>query len=279
MNIKEIMEDNIEDYSSVISDDVAENMERMYFRGLACHDDDDNIQSAIIWELRSVEKDADTEAQIECVYAENPDSLGTLLEEYHNQATDEDVVRTFFELTSLDDKVGSALGGCGFDVSSVESRDVIIPVSELRTLPLMKKRPPDYVKSIADLDLKSYHQGIMKILFKDDVSAMEDLSYIPKTWFEQDVSCYVTTDDKVNGFLLVHEFPSGILMPVLYNATGPDFLKDLAYMMIYSIAWAAKKHPDAKVLVRRRNKNVAAMVGKLFPGKKGFPAMAGKREE
>ena len=279
MNIKEIAEDNIEDYSSIISDDVAENMERMYYRGLACHDDDDNIASAMIWELRSVEKDCDTESRIECVYAEDPGSLETLLGEYHNQAVDEDVVRSFFELSSMDDKIGNALGELGFEVASGESHDVVLPVSELVKLPLMKKRPPDYIKSIADLDIKTYHQGIMKILFKDDVSDMEDLSYIPKTWFEQDVSCYVTTDDKVNGFLLIHEFPSGILMPVLYHATGPDYVKDLAYMMIYSIAWAYKKHPDGKVLVRRRNKNVAAMVGKLFPGKKGEPAVSGKREE
>ncbi len=279
MNIKEIMEDNIEDYSSVISEDVAENMERMYYRGLACHDDDDNVQSAMIWELKAVEKEADTEARIECVYADDPGSLDALLEEYHSQAVSEDVVRSFFEITALDDAVGSALGSLGFEVSSGEGHDVLLSVSELMNLPLMKKSPPDYIKSISELDLKSYHQGIMKLLFKSDVCAMEDMSYLPKTWFDQDVSCYVTTDDKVNGIFLIHEFPSGILMPVLYHATGPDYVKDLAYMMIYSIAQAAKKHPDGKVLVRRRNKSVAAMVGKLFPGKKGETAMSGKREE
>ena len=279
MNIKEIMEDNIEEYSSIISEDVAENMERMYYRGLACHDDDGGVQSAMIWELRSVEKDGDTEACIESVYADDLGSLEDLLKEYHDQAVDEEVVRSFFEITALDKEVGDALGGLGFDISSVEGSDVMLTVSELAAIPLMKKKPPSYIKSIAELDIKSYHQGIMKILFKNDVSAMEDLSYIPKNWFEQDVSCYVITDNKVNGFLLVHKFPSGILRPVLYCATGPDSVKDLAYMMIYSIGRAAEKHPDSKVLIRRRNDKVKAMVNKLFPGKKGEPAMSGKREE
>ena len=47
MDIREIYDDNVSEYSSIIDPDVAENMERMYYRGLACHDDDDSVKARL----------------------------------------------------------------------------------------------------------------------------------------------------------------------------------------------------------------------------------------
>ena len=281
MSIIEIDEDNIEEYADIVDQDIAENMERTYFRGLVCHDPgDDSVKAAMIWELQSVEKDTDTESRIDWIYADGTDNLEPLLEAYREKNAEEEVKRSFFEIPSLDEQIGSALGGCGFDVESVESRVVRLTVDELAANPLAKKKAPDFVQSISGLDIKSYHQGVMKLLFQPDACPLEDMCYIPKTWFDQDVSCYVTTDGKVNGFLLIHEFPSGILMPLFFRASGPDASHHIAYMMIYSMQKAAEKYPgDRVVLVKRRAANIEAIVNKLFPGKKGQPATAGQRKE
>ena len=280
MNIKEIVANNIKEYAGIVDPDIAENMTRMYYRGLACHDDDDSVKSAMIWELQAVEEESDTESRIECVYAKDPGSIEELLGAYHGQAVDEEVKRSFFEYPSLDEKVWESLSGQGFDIASVEGRDVHITIDELASLPLAQKKAPSFVESLADLETTEYHQGIMKLLLKSDTCPMEDMCYIPKSWFEQDISCFVKTDGKVNGFLLIHEFPSGMLMPVFFRATGPDASKNIAYMMIYSINKAAKKYPgDRTVLVRRRASYIEALVQKFFPGRKGVPAVAGERRE
>ena len=280
MDIREIYDDNVSEYSSIIDPDVAENMERMYYRGLACHDDDDSVKAAMIWELKAVEKDTDTQSRIDWVYTDGPDHLAAMLNAYKEQMTEDEVKRSFFEIDDMDEKTSAAFGENGFKTGSVESKGVYLTLDECKALPMAGKKVPSFVNSLSELALKEYHQGIMKIMFHPDVTPMEDLCYIPKTWFDPDVSCYVTTDNMVNGFLLIHRFPSGTLLPVLYYATGPDFTKHLGYMMVYSIQKAAAKYPgDTKILVRRRAKHVAALVQKLFPGKKGGPAVAGLREE
>ncbi len=109
---------------------------------------------------------------------------------------------------------------------------------------------------------------------------LEDLSYLPKRWFEQTVSCCVKTDGKVSGFLLVHACPSGVLMPVLFFAVGADSRFNLLEMMRFSIAQAALNYPkDTVIRILRRNPPVRALSEKLFPGRKGKPAKAGKRFE
>ena len=281
MDIKKIDAGNIEEYTDIIAPDIAENMVRMYYRGLACHDPGDvSLKSALIWELQAVEEDADTESRIDCIYARAPEDLNELLSAYHNEAVDEEVKRSFFELPSLEKGIQGELKDRDFDIDAVEGMDVHITIDELSALPLAKKKAPDFVHSLADLDTTAYHQGIMRLLLQSDACPMEDMCYIPKSWFEQDISCYVITDGKVNGFLLIHEFPSGILMPVFFRATGADASRHIAYMMIYSINQAAKKYSgDRTVLIRRRAPYIEALVEKFFPGRKGEPAVAGERKE
>ncbi len=125
-----------------------------------------------------------------------------------------------------------------------------------------------------------FYQGLMNILFRYDDPAQEDLAYLPKEWYEQSVSCFMRTDGKVSGFLLVHACPSGILVPILFFAVGTDFKISLIEMLRFSIRRAAEIYPEETVIrIRRRNTEVKALSGKLFPGKKGEPVLVCRRRE
>lgn len=281
MDIKSIFEVNIKEYSDYIDDDVAENMGRLFFRGIAGHNPvDDSVLSMLIWELKSVDDDSQTRSELKWIYAIDPEYISPLLESYRSEALNENVKKSFFENMSLEKEKQKALRECSFSIEAGESKDINVTVGECRELTIAKKEAPSYIQSISGLDDMELYQGVMNILFKYDNPALEDLAYLPKEWYEQNVSCYIKTDGKVTGFLLVHRCPSGILVPVLFFAVGADSRISLLEMMRFSIRRAAEKYPqDTIIRIHRRNKEVKALSGKLFPDKKGEPAVFGERTE
>ena len=281
MDIRAIFEDNIDDYADYVDDDVSENMVRLRYRGIAGHDSSgDDLLSLLIWELKAVDDRAHTSSELKWIYAADPSYIAPLLEGYQKEVQRDDVKKTYFESTSLEKEDEAALGACGFSTFRVESRDITVTVDECKALSVAKKAAPRYVQSIIFLDYQEFYQGIMNILFKYDHPSQEDLAYLPKEWYEQSVSCYTKTDGKVTGFLLVHACPSGILTPILFFAVGTDYKKSLLEMMRFSINRAAEIYPgDTLIRIHRRNPEVRALSGKLFPGKKGEQAVAGERKE
>ncbi len=281
MEFKTVFDENINDYSDYVDGDVAENMQRLYYRGIAGHDPDDNsLLTLLIWELKSAEDAEKTSAEFKWLYTADPSYISSLLDGYHKEALITEVKKTFFEDPSLDKESENALSGCGFTVKAVEGRNIDVTVDECRRLPLAIRNAPPYVQSIGKLDDYEFYQGIMNILFKDDDPALEDIAYLPKTWYEPTVSCYTKTDGKVTGLLLVHKCPSGILTPVMLFAVGSDARINLVEMMRFSIRQAAETYSaDTVIRIFRRNRSVKALSGKLFPGKKGEPAIAGVRAE
>ncbi len=281
MDFRTIFEGNIDEYSEYVDEDVAENMVRLYYRGLAAHDEDsDDLLSLLIWELKSVEDGNDTEAELKWIYAADPSFISSLLDGYHTEALNEDVKRTFFEDSYMEEDTINELSDCGFSVKEMESRDINVTVDEFRKLSVARKNAPNYVQSIIFLENQEFYQGLMNILFKFDNPALEDIAYLPRKWYEQSVSCYTKTDGKVTGFLLVHATPSGVLIPILYFAVGADAKINLLEMMRFSIRKAAEIYPgDTIIRVHRRNDSVKALSGKLFPDKHGEPAVSGDRIE
>lgn len=281
MDFRSIVEENIFNYSDYVDRDVAENMGRVYYRGMAGFDpDDDSLLSLLIWELKSVEDVKDTESELKWIYAVDPSSIPDLLDGYRKEALYEDVKKTFFESTSLEKEKTDSLGMCGFSLASAESRDINVTVEECKELPIAKKKAPPYIQSIASLYNREFDQGLMNVLFRYDDPALEDLAYLPKEWFEQSVSCFTKTDDKVTGFFLVHKCPSGILVPVLFYAVGADSAANLIEMLRFSIRRAAEIYPgDTVIRIHRRNPEVNTLSGRFFPGRKGEKATTGERIE
>lgn len=281
MNFTDLYKDNISDYSEWIDPDVAENINRAYYHGIAAHDSyDDSVKAIVIWELKSLEEQADTESEIEWIYSADPGSVDPLFREYEDRIRSDEVERSFFESTVIDQPTADALEGCDFTVSSVESKSLRIPLKDFAAQPFAKKKVPDYVENIASLNRMEFCQGIVNILCRTGAESVEDLSYLPIDWFDPEVSCCIKSDGKVNGFLLIHTCSSGALMPVLFFAVGADYRQNLLEMMRYSIRSASRSYPeDTPVLIRRRNQEITLLMSKLFPSKKGAPAFAGSRKE
>lgn len=281
MDIKTLFEDNIANYSDIVDEDIAENMKRVYYRGLVGHDpDDESVLSLLIWEIKSVAESWDTESELKWIYTADPSYIALLLDSYSEEAHDESVRRTYFESTSLNAAQAAKLTEKGFSLKPVEGLDISVTLDDCAKLSIAKKKAPSYVKSLILLDEQEFCQGLMNILFKYDNPALQDLAYLPKEWFEQLVSCYIKTDDTVTGFLLVHPCPSGILVPVLFFSVGADYRMNLIEMLRFSIHSAMKIYPDNTIIrIRRRNKAVRDLSGRLFPDKKGEPAISGERME
>lgn len=281
MIIRELYEDNIYDYMEWLDRDMAENMSRMYFRGIACHDDlDEILKAALIWELKSVETQEATESEIAWIYDDDQEYMDAAFDEYSERVSDDDVSRSFFESKDINKKTEGTLADRGFELTSKESRDLLIPLGEFRSLSILKKNPPKFIHSLELVETTEFNEGMIRILFNKNVSGLEDLCYLPKEWYDQRVSCCVRTDGRINGLLLVHRYPSGTMRPVLFYSSGSDYRHNLLDMMRFSISSALDTYPDdTVVLIRRRNEYITALMTKLFPGKKGEPATMGQRLE
>ncbi len=281
MVTRELHEFNINNYIDVVGPDRAEDISRYYYRGVACLDDlDDSLKAALIWELKSVEKNEDTSSEIMWMYYSDPEYLEYALDEYSKRILEEDATRSFFELAGIGDSEEKLLSDSGFELLPVESRDLRIPLREFRDVHYLRKKAPNYICSLGTIDNDMFDQGMIKIMFNHNPGSLEDMYYLPKDWFDEKVSCCVMTDGMINGFLLVHIYPSGLMMPVFFSSSGPDSRFNLLEMMRFSVHSALETYPeDTTVLIRRRNESVRKLTEKLFPGKTGEPVISGERFE
>ena len=108
----------------------------------------------------------------------------------------------------------------------------------------------------------------------------EDLPYLSKAYFENDVSCYLEEDGDIIGLLLFHKKPSGTLEVVIMQVLGNEHVKDLLSMMCQALS-AAKEIYDqqTEICIDRHNYSTLALSEKLFPRGFGIPVYTGSRNE
>ncbi len=75
MDIIELNADNIADYKELIDPDVAENIGREFYRGVAAGNEGDSLSGALIWEYKNLEDDADTDAEIVLISSESKEAF------------------------------------------------------------------------------------------------------------------------------------------------------------------------------------------------------------
>ncbi len=280
MEIRKITDDNIDEYEDFIDEDVAQSIGREFYRSIAIHEDsDDEPVAAVVWELKNFEEDTDTTSEIEWLYVKDSKVGEMLMEEYDNENSEDEVTDSFFEFASMDKNAASILENSGFEITKGESRDIVVTVEELGDLPIAKKKTPPYITSINDLMVRQFRKGITNCLFHGRKGILEDLAFLPMSWYDPDVSCCVQTDEKVNGFLLVHKRASGALVVDLLFALEPDAKANLLSMIRYSINAAIDKYPpETEVILRRHNDMTTALIQKLFPNKKGAEVSKGEKK-
>lgn len=279
MKIIELTKENIIGYASLINEDHAMNIERSPYRGLILLEGNTSY-AYIIW---NVKKQEDTiESQIDFFHAQDVESAGALLEAYTRVTRKERVKRSFFALPRATSKIeAEALRAAGFSLKESESDQIIVRLSDLLQLPIMKVRKvPETIFPIGCLTFRAFQKGIKKCVQKGRMGLCEDLNELSKDWFENDISCCSLKDGEINGFLLLHQMPSGMLTVQLMVCLDKDYGSVLPGLMRQCVTAMEEKYPpEIEIMMDRHNEATINLTKQLFPNANGMPVFAGEREE
>ena len=283
MAVIELNDDNMFDYPGYIPKDMAENIQREFYRGfLILADADDDMQAGIIWQYHNLESAVDTESVIEWICIRDPDVSDLLFDEYTSRIQDKNVKRSRFVIPVKNSSIEKeAFKNAGFTARLTEGDNVIVSLSELFELPVMKSRKvPDNIGTLNEQTLRKFRKGIEQCIVHGRRGLCEDLSYLPMSWFEVDVSCYSKDEDNISGFLLLHKLPSGILSVQLFVGLKKNAQQDLLGMMRKFIINMEENYPpETKILLNRHTEETLKLTEKLLPRGFGRPVYAGMREE
>lgn len=276
MDTLRITSDNLDRFKDYLDALSVSDISRYYYRGLVAFDED--IPSAImVYELKNLDSDDDTEARITYFSVKEEGAGRRLLSEYRCEAEKSSVKRTYFEFQELSDLEKEVLTSFGFSIQEREGQNLVFTLKELSATPILTKKSKDYVKSIKDVSEKELKNGINSFLSRNIKGSLEDLGILPFDWFEQDISSCVVSDEGVTGFFLTHvRGDNNLSMDFLHVVETGDKLDNL-YMLRSGLAVALNKYPiETKVFVRRHNKEIWALLEKLFPDKIGSTVFAGE---
>ena len=277
MELFDITTDNSAELSGILEDDVRESIGRKYYCGKVLMDDLNDPMGCLVWEYKNVNDETDTQAEI-IHFSTRDEEAGKELLDAFDLASGQIGGKSYIHLPASQTDLTGLLAGQGFSVKQQESRDIFLTVDELSQNKIFQKRPSSYVFGLDEISGREFRQGIMKCLFYGKRGLLEDIATLPMTWYDLGISCVARADEEVTGLLLVHRFPSGILMPCVLFASGPDAKTDLLDLMRFSVQAAARDYPgDTKVLIRRDKSFVRGLAEKLFPGKQGETAIYGER--
>ncbi len=284
MEMIKIDRTNVDEKGSIIPPDVAENIGRLWFRGLVAQDSStDKSAGGIVWEYKNAEEfEEDTEAEIVWAAGESRKVLEELLASYSSQLQDAAAVASTFELP-LDQNapmIEEAFSGDGFEIGNSQSRDIYVTVKDLTGLKLGKKKSPFYIKALRELDLRQFRDGITDIIFQGRKGLLEDIAWVPLERFEADISSCVVMDDIVRGFFLIHRTVSGMLVAELLFSVDVDRNRTVLELIRFTVRQIIERYPpETRILLRRHNSSVRSLVKKLFPDRKGEVVMTGNRRE
>jgi hypothetical protein len=279
MEYIEITCDNAEDFSAFIDEDMQENLDRVFFRGLGAVDDAGQTVGALVYELKDSESEDDTRSRIR-VLSGSDEVKEELMTRYTEDVSDEDVIESFYE--SSDEVMSKTLESDGFSFAQSEALDLPVTMESIQKIANMLKvnKMPDFIKPLSEVSILQYRSFIKNCLFKGNRGLVDDLAYLPKNWFEMDVSSCALDKDEVNAVLLLKRAPSGVLYVLLYTAFGPDAKKNLSFLIANTAQKLLENYPpETKIIIRRHNEMVTKLTAKLFAGVKGETVFSGSRNE
>jgi hypothetical protein len=129
--------------------------------------------------------------------------------------------------------------------------------------------------------VRQFRGGINRCVDLGKRGLCEDMEYLPISAFEQDVStCSLDENGEVDGLLLFHKLPSGILSIQLMIYMGKDVANGLPGMMrLFVNKMEEKYEPDTQIILNRHNEASLLLSEKLLPRGFGIPVYAGSRTE
>ena len=281
--ILDIMKLNKDEYTKLVGQDIAENIRRQYYQGLVYKESPKKKPSAaIVWEtLNSESRRRDTFSRLVYFDAPDKDIADELLEEYGNIAREDNVKTTVFEMEDLSDDIKQSLRDGGFKIQEKEATDLLFTIGDaLANQKVDFSRNTKNIIPVSEISEVQFKQWTKYCLYYDECGINDDLENLPKSWYDEDISCCAVLDDKILGMLLVHVFPNGAITPVLLFSTGKNSTAIVLNMIRFFIKEAEKKYPkNTKIVVTRRRDLTRKLMDSLFPKKHGDTVLAGERKE
>ena len=281
MHIVDLNEESIDEYIDYIDPDVAENIGRFFFRGILCFDEDD-LSGGMIWEVRNTMREEKNESNIVWLRIDSDEAGEFLFDNYSDLISLDDVEASTISLPARGaSKEKESLENAGFKVVFMEGDLIKTQLSEIAELDAFKKvKPGDSIRPLKNMTQRGFNAGVRPFMDKGLYGLCQDLPYLPRSYFENDISSYSENEGQVNGLFLFHKNPSGGLAIVVMAAIGNDYGKILPQMIKRSITSAIEIYsPDTEVWIDRHNYASLALSEKLFPRGFGIPVFIGKRQE
>ncbi len=282
MSVVELTEDNVEEYLEYLGEDVAENIGRTFYNGLIAVDEDGSPKAGIIWEFKNMRKDSERESHIVWLQAEEEGDFDALMDNYDKAIKPEGIVKSCFSLPAkTGDKLKSMLRSKGFSVGLMEGNKITASLSEIADISAFKKiEISDAVRPLRSATQRDFLDAIGRMMELGRYGTCEDLAYLPRLYFENDVSCYAEADGQICGLLLFHKTPSEKLEVVLMCVLGKESVKILPQLIKQAVESGYEYYePDTVVVIDRHDYASLALGEKLFPRGFGMPVYEGERAE
>ncbi len=280
MEAIEITEKDLDNFQRLLGEDLTDDLGRIFYRGIGVVDSEGNPLGAMTCELMNEDSCEENECRIRFLQSKNKEVFDVMHDYFTvNLVMEEGVSQSLYELA--DQKETEALSGVGFSREKKESDSLIVTLGQLAESKLAKTRkPPAYIDTLGTLSSLQYRDTLKQILFKGHNGIMEDISYLPKRWFDNGISACVISEERVSGLFLIRKTPSGMLIPALFFANGPGYRRNLFYMLKFTVQKAIQCYPsETPVMIVRQNEHIRALTDWIFPGQKGQEVFCGMRKE
>ncbi len=281
MTLTVLNEDNVEQYTDYLSEDIAENIGRTFFHGVIAQEME-RPMAGIVWETRNVLEEADAESNILFLRIDDEAATDALFDEYENQIRMDNVKKSLVSLPAkASKKEKQILRDRGFTIGLMEGDDICANVSELARIQAFSKiKISDAINPLKNVTQRAFNGAVSKMASQGRYGLCQDLAYLPRLYFENDVSCYAEEDGKINGMLLLHLMPSGKLKVILMTVEGKKSTILIPQMIKQAVTSALEEYgPDTEVIIDRHNYSSLALSEKLFPRGFGIPVYMGERKE
>lgn len=280
MDIIELTDDNIFEYLDFIPVDIADFIGRVFFHGILVIEDETPV-AGMIWELKNMMSEDPKESRIIWIMVKNEEAAGLLFDSYKENISLEDVERSYYSIPASDAETEKKwLAENGFSAELSEGDEITAYLWQIKDVPFIKNVPDD--KAI--LPLKNATQSAFsaagKKMFELGLTGLcDDLIYLPRSFFDNEMSCFYQEDDTINGLFLFHRLPSGGLKLMLMAYIGND-RRRLLSMMKSALKNAMEIYSkDTEIVLDRHNYSALALGERFFPNEIGKPVYVGSRSE
>ncbi len=281
MLIAGLLPENVNEYKSFLTEDAAEFIGREFVRGFVLIPDEGTEPVAgIIYALSSGEGISDIVSKILFLKAEDEESADILLDEYTRTVTYMECTSSVFNLAGVGKVEKQALEKAGFTMETKEGSVITLALADFGMALLgAKDKRDESIRPLSEADDRAFDDIIAEFELSDITGACEDLPYLPREFYDSDISCYAEDEGDIVAVALFHKRPSGKIELDLIAGSEENEV-ELKELLKQSAILAEEIYaPNTKFYLDRSDSIVADLVKDLFPKAKGHQILSGSRKE